>query len=278
MEPNALTHELTQFIQTHQPLIVITGAGCSVASGIPTYRDHAGTWQRSNPIQHQDFITDVNARRRYWARSFAGWPVVSTAMPNATHQSLQALEEMGLCRLLVTQNVDRLHQKAGHRSVIDLHGRLDEVHCLGCLKITPRSELQTALAAQNVKITDAEIAPDGDADVADELVDQFQVPACEDCGGMLKPSVVFYGGSVEKSVVSHIYSEIDEAAGLLVVGSSLMVFSSFRFCRHGANRNLPIAILNEGVTRGDDLASLKISAPSQTILPEAIQLLSESAQ
>lgn len=254
--------KLTDFIETHPRLLVLTGAGCSAASGIPTYRDNKGDWQRSNPITHQDFVSRVASRQRYWARSFVGWPPVRDAQPNSAHQALAELEEAGVVRLLVTQNVDRLHQKAGHSQVIDLHGRLDQVVCLSCDHIISRQEMQQQLIALNPQLaaTPASwtLAPDGDADVADSLVERLQVPACRFCGGMLKPNVVFFGDSVKRDLVDHIADQLEASDGLLIVGSSLMVFSGYRFCRHAAQHNKPIACINAGKTRADELFQLKL--------------------
>ncbi|MBT8146086.1 MAG: NAD-dependent protein deacetylase [Gammaproteobacteria bacterium] len=254
--------QLTDFIETHPRLLVLTGAGCSAASGIPTYRDNKGDWQRSNPITHQDFISRVASRQRYWARSFVGWPPVRDAQPNSAHQALAELEEKGVVGLLVTQNVDRLHQKAGHAQVIDLHGRLDQVVCLSCDHIISRQEMQQQLTASNPQLAETPaswtLAPDGDADVADSLVERLQVPACRFCGGLLKPNVVFFGDSVKRDLVAHIADQLEASDGLLVVGSSLMVFSGYRFCRHAAQHNKPIACINAGKTRADELFQLKL--------------------
>lgn len=273
------TKQLAEFIAAHQPLTVITGAGCSSASGIPTYRDDDGVWLRTDPIQHGDFMGQHSKRQRYWARSFTGWPYVQAATPNETHKALARLEAEGYINLLVTQNVDRLHQRSGSRNVIDLHGRLDEVHCTDCYAILTREEMQIDLARLNPHLDKAtgEIAPDGDADVADGLVARMTVPDCAKCGGILKPSVVFYGGGVEKGVVQSIYAALDNSQGLLVVGSSLMVFSSFRFCRYANQHDIPIAILNPGKTRADDLATLKIPEGSEHLLPQVVTLIKGSA-
>jgi NAD-dependent SIR2 family protein deacetylase len=259
---------LLEFIQRHPSLLVISGAGCSAGSGIPTYRDDAGQWQRSQPIQHGDFIKHAASRRRYWARSLAGWPAVAQAQPNAAHTALAQLEARGHIPLLVTQNVDRLHQRAGHQQVIDLHGRLDEVVCLVCGAVTRRSHMQTRLLAENaisVPVA-AALAPDGDADVEEQLTQTLQVPDCEACGGILKPNVVFFGGAVAKPIVTRIYQQLDAVDALLVVGSSLTVFSSFRFCRQAHRQGLPIAAINQGKTRADDLLALKLSGDCGQLL------------
>lgn len=271
----SVTKRLAEFIQVQQPLVVITGAGCSAASGIPTYRDNDGTWQRSTPIQHQDFVNQHGSRQRYWARSLAGWPAVASAQPNETHAAIKTLEDNDLCALVVTQNVDRLHQRSGQQTVIDLHGRLDRVQCLDCHHEISRDDMQIRLIDENPHLPTVTTnqAPDGDADVPDDLIETVHVPDCDHCGGMLKPTVVFYGGGVPKLVVDRIFDAIDHASGVLVVGSSLMVFSSFRFCRHAAKRGLPIAIVNAGKTRADNLAMLKLDSPCEIALPAAVQLL-----
>ncbi len=273
---NDESDQLANFIRTHQPLTVITGAGCSVASGIPTYRDDKGTWQRPDPIQHNEFLTSHNKRQRYWARSYTGWPAVADAKPNGTHQALADLEAQGYIKLLVTQNVDRLHQRAGHKHVVDLHGRLDLVECLDCGQRFEREHIQDLLQNLNPHLEgqSGELAPDGDADVPDHQVTNMHVPHCSACGGMLKPNVVFYGGGVAKQVVQEIYDTIADCKGLLVVGSSLMVFSSYRFCRYAHTKQIPIAILNNGMTRADELAALKVSETSETILAQTTARLS----
>ena len=271
-------HQLAEFISKHQPLTVITGAGCSAASGIPTYRDEEGTWLRSDPIQHSEFIGNSTKRQRYWARSYSGWPYVSEAKPNETHRVLTKLEQNGYISLLVTQNVDRLHQQSGHQRVIDLHGRLDKVKCLECFYEMSRDDVQIELHRLNPHLSEqnVEVRPDGDADVPDEQVSNMTVPDCPRCGGVIKPDVVFYGGGVDKQIVNQIYTELEQSKGLLVVGSSLMVFSSFRFCRFAAKHHIPIGILNAGRTRADEMAQLKIAEPSEKVLSSAYQLLINS--
>ena len=253
--------ELKDFVHAHPRLFVLTGAGISRASGIPTYRDEIGVWKSKQPIQHNEFINSYSTRQRYWARSFGGWESVGNASPNEAHDALAQLENRGLLSTLVTQNIDRLHQKAGHRRVIDLHGRLDQVICMDCGEITPRAEIQVWLRRNNPHLigTQAELAPDGDADVMDELIQRVQVPACGHCGGLLKPNVVFYGSSVSKELVTYITDQLEQADAMLVIGSSLMVYSSFRFCRHAHHKNIPMACINQGVTRADELFRLKVT-------------------
>jgi NAD-dependent SIR2 family protein deacetylase len=254
--------------------VVLTGAGISAGSGIPTYRDASGTWHRSQPIQHQDFLGSSRARQRYWLRSFAGWPAVAAAQPTAAHHALAELQEAGLIDLLVTQNVDRLHQKAGHERVIDLHGRLDEVICLDCDALMSRAGMQQRLETLNPHLeTTGELAPDGDADVEEQII---SVPACDHCGGTLMPNVVFFGGSVGKQIVTHIYNAISNSDALLVIGSSLQVFSGYRFCRFAADQQIPIASINPGKTRADELMSLRIPLAADDVVPAVSAFLSET--
>lgn len=259
------SEDLRAFIAAHPSLFVITGAGISNASGIPTYRDEIGTWKGNTPIQHGEFLADEATRKRYWARSFRGWPTVSKAQPNSAHRALAVLEDRGYISTLVTQNIDRLHQKAGHREVVDLHGRLDEVVCMDCATTTSRSEVQDRLERLNPHFDELErqalvLAPDGDADVSQELVAQVVVPDCPNCSGMLKPNVVFYGGSVRKEKVNYLYERLQQASAVLVVGSSLMVYSSFRFCKFAREQKIPIACVNKGLTRADAMYQLKVDA------------------
>lgn len=261
---------LRQFITQHRRLLVITGAGCSAESGIPTYRNHSGQWLRNQPIQHTDFINQASARKRYWARSLAGWPAVHMARPNDAHRALAAMEARQQIPLLVTQNVDRLHQKAGQKHVIDLHGRLDQVICLDCHQVSEREAMQQRLLLLNA-LTPPEalaLAPDGDADVDEQLIRDLQVPDCERCTGILKPNVVFFGGAVSKLIVEAITSQLDQVDGLLIVGSSLSVFSGFRFCRLAHRNSVPIAAINQGKTRADDLFSVKLEADCSAALAE----------
>ncbi len=269
-DPDGLAGFATQYPRW----LVITGAGCSAPSGIPTYRDATGRWLRSAPITHQDFLTQERFRQRYWARSFAGWPLIHNAQPNGTHQHLVRLERAGLVRELVTQNVDGLHQKAGHKQVVDLHGRLAEVICLTCGAISSRQAMQDRLQrlnpALNPLVRGSAAAPDGDAEVQDQSIN---IPPCRRCGGILKPHVVFYGGVVDRSIVQHIRSTLEGVDALLVVGSSLMVFSAFRFCRYAAEIGKPIAIVNRGMTRADSMVSLKLDADCETALAGLVRFL-----
>lgn len=265
--------DLSGFLATHPQLFAITGAGISHASGIPTYRDEIGTWKSNAPIQHADFMRHESTRKRYWARSFKGWPNVRKALPNTAHRALVVLEEKRYVSTLVTQNIDRLHQKAGHRKVTDLHGRLDEVLCMDCGAISTREAVQELLWRLNPHFEELEqqlavIAPDGDAEVARSLIDQVVVPVCERCQGILKPNVVFYGSSVHKETVQHLLQRLARSSALLVVGSSLMVYSGYRFCKFAHEQGIPIVCINKGLTRADALYSLKINEDCAVALGE----------
>lgn len=268
---------LAEWLADRRRVAVISGAGCSTASGIGDYRDDDGSWKRNPPVQMQDFVSDQATRRRYWARSMLGWPMMSRARPNAAHDALAAMEARGWLNGLITQNVDGLHQAAGHRQVLDLHGRLAEVVCLHCDARYPRSDMQQLLHRSNAFMQHAiaSAAPDGDADIADELdLSAFRVPDCRRCGGMLKPDVVFYGDSVPRTRVDEAYAMVDSAEALMVVGSSLMVFSSFRFCRRAQELGLPMAAVNRGVTRADQWFDLKIEADCARVLPAVLEFIS----
>jgi NAD-dependent SIR2 family protein deacetylase len=252
---------LIDFVARHPRLFVLTGAGCSTESGIPDYRDAAGGWKRRPPVMFQEFIADDRARRRYWARSLAGFPRMLRARPNDAHHSLACLEQRGQVARLVTQNVDGLHQAAGSQNVIDLHGRLDTVQCLGCRRQSSRAQLQLELARRNPDVArlDALQAPDGDADLEEAAVETFDVPACNACGGILKPDVVFFGENVPAPRVREAMDAAESSDAMLVVGSSLMVYSGYRFVRAMADAGKPIAAITLGRTRADDLIALKVT-------------------
>jgi NAD-dependent SIR2 family protein deacetylase len=250
---------LQRWIADHRRVFVLTGAGCSTASGIPDYRDENGDWKRRPPVMIQAFLDKPDVYRRYWARAYAGWPRFTAAVPSAAHHALAAWERAGTLAQIVTQNVDRLHQRAGSRAVIDLHGRLDEVVCLGCGARTPREDLQRQMASDNAGWTaTASTAPDGDADIDARAVQAFVPPRCDRCDGLLKPDVVFFGENVPHARVDAARDALSRADALLVAGSSLMVYSGFRFVRLAHDLHLPIAIVNRGRTRGDELAGLKV--------------------
>lgn len=255
------TERLLDFAERHPRLFVLTGAGCSTESGIPDYRDADGQWKRHHPIMLREFVSDERARQRYWARSLVGFRRMRAARPNDAHHALAMLERQGRITQLVTQNVDGLHQAAGSRCVIDLHGRIDTVRCLGCAQRISRDQLQVELIQRNpdVAALDALDAPDGDADLETDF-GGFHVPACEACGGLLKPDVVFFGEGVPTERVQRATAALDMSDALLVVGSSLMVYSGYRFVKAMAAAGKPTAAITLGRTRADDLFSLKITA------------------
>jgi NAD-dependent SIR2 family protein deacetylase len=251
--------EITEILAQARNVLVITGAGVSTDSGIGDYRDDQGLWKRGEPITHQKFVQELAWRQRYWARSQLGFPEFYNAQPNQSHKLLAELERHGKTHTLVTQNVDGLHQKAGQKVVIDLHGRLDEVVCLSCGERRLRQDVQTWLEATNTEVGDDfySIAPDGDADIVRQDFSNVRVPQCS-CGGLLKPNVVFFGDNVPRQIVDEAYRWVDEADAVLVIGSSLMVYSSFRFVRRGHQQGIPIVAINRGKTRADELFTAKI--------------------
>ena len=255
----------------------ISGAGCSTDSGIPDYRGPQGTLRRRQPITYQEFLRSEANRRRYWARSVVGWPTVAAARPNAAHWALAALERAGRLTGLITQNVDGLHVAAGSQRLVELHGSLHFVRCLGCSARVERAALHRELLAENPRLNAAlvDVAPDGDAELAPEHYEDFIVPVCPQCGGLLKPDVVFFGENVLRPVVDAAWRIVAEAEVLLVLGSSLAVYSGFRFVRGAAERGLPVAIVNQGPTRGDDLAALRVAAPLGPTLTTLAAALAE---
>jgi NAD-dependent SIR2 family protein deacetylase len=271
--------DLRRWIANHRRVVVLTGAGCSTASGIPDYRDEEGEWKRRPPVMFQAFRTEQSTYRRYWARAFAGWPRFTSAVPGAAHHALAAWEQTGSVARLVTQNVDGLHQRAGHRDVIDLHGRLEVVACLTCRDRTTRESVQAAMASANANWSaSAATAPDGDADIDAAAIESFEPPHCDRCGGLLKPDVVFFGENVPSARYEDARDAVAAADALLVAGSSLMVYSGFRFVRQAHDAGLPIAIVNRGRTRGDELATLKVEGDVGTVLTEAVRSFRDSSQ
>ncbi|MEL7310978.1 MAG: NAD-dependent protein deacetylase [Pseudomonadota bacterium] len=246
-----------------QPFAVLTGAGCSTSAGIPDYRDKHGEWKHARPVQYADFMAQHAVRQRYWARSMLGWPRMALAEPTECHRSLANLQDAGWINGIITQNVDRLHQRAGS-SAIDLHGALEEVQCQSCGAEWQRREWQSRIADLNpdwaATVSSVRDAPDGDAIVEGADYASFVVPDCDRCGGIVKPKVVFFGENVPKPRVEAAFDMVHSAAGLLVVGSSLMVFSGLRFVRAAHQSDKPVIIINRGITRGDDLATVKIEA------------------
>jgi len=251
---------LIDFVARHPRLLVITGAGCSTAAGIPDYRDENGAWKRREPMRYQLFVDDALARQRYWARSMLGWRTMAHAQPTAAHHALAQLERAGRINLLVTQNVDGLHQAAGSEAVVDLHGRIDTVCCLGCGARSPRRALQEELVARNPDwlALDARSLPDGDADLEGLDFAAFDLPDCPHCGGLLKPDVVFFGESVPRERVAAVREALARADAVLVAGSSLMVYSGYRFVEEAVAAGMPVAAINIGRTRADSVLALKV--------------------
>ncbi|MFC0590979.1 NAD-dependent protein deacetylase [Ottowia pentelensis] len=270
-------HALAAFARRHPRLLVLTGAGCSTDSGIPDYRDAQGQWKRAPPMTYQAFTGDAHARQRYWARSLIGWRVMSAARPGPAHRALARLEAAGHVELLLTQNVDGLHGAAGSRRVIDLHGRIDTVVCLARQARLPRADWQALLHTRNPgwQRHQAATAPDGDADLDGLDFSTFEVPDCPRCGtGLLKPDVVFFGESVPRPRVDAAFAALQRADALLVAGSSLMVYSGYRFAQAAATAGKPIAAINLGRTRADELLALKLEQP----VGAALQALAEALE
>ncbi|MFA7279408.1 MAG: NAD-dependent protein deacetylase [Sterolibacterium sp.] len=259
---------LSGFITQHRPVLVLTGAGCSTDSGIPDYRDEAGQWRRRQPVTHQEFLAAPAVRQRYWARSMVAWPNFQRAAPNAVHRILADLEKAGYVSCLVTQNVDGLHQEAGQDRLIEIHGNIGQVVCMACGEQSTRAALQQRLESHNPRFCGltAPLAPDGDADFAVKDLSDFVIPGCRNCGGVLKPDVVFFGDNIPRPRVTAAMAALGEAAALLVVGSSLMVYSGFRFCQQAQALGKPIAAVNRGITRADHLFELKLEASCAEIL------------
>ena len=258
-------------------IVALTGAGCSTESGIPDYRGPDTPPRKRPPIQHREFVDRADMRQRYWARSTLGWSRFASAQPNAGHAALAALEDRGWIAGVITQNVDGLHGAAGSRTVVELHGALARVRCLACDAVATRDALQARLLAVNPgwfdRAHDVVLAPDGDSDLSDELVAGFAVVECDGCGGTLMPDVVFFGGSVPRATLDAAWSLFDRAEALLVVGSSLTVFSGYRFVRRAAERGVPVAILNRGPTRGDEHAAVRVDARAGAALPALVEAL-----
>ncbi|MBL8384825.1 MAG: NAD-dependent protein deacetylase [Burkholderiales bacterium] len=255
-------------------VLAISGAGVSTDSGIPAYRDRAGQWARRAPVTHQEFVASAAVRRRYWARSMLGWPMLRAARPNDAHRALARLERGGRIGALVTQNVDGLHGAAGSTAVIELHGRLREVRCLDCGTLHARDAVQAAMRHANPAFAAcaAAAAPDGDADLEADF-DRFVAPACAACGGTLKPDVVFYGDAVPRARALAADRALAAADALLVVGSTMMVRSAYRLCEAAHAAGKPVAAINLGRTRADPLYRVKIEAECGVALPALAAVL-----
>ncbi|MDR3067778.1 MAG: NAD-dependent protein deacetylase [Comamonas sp.] len=260
---------LQDWVHAHPRLVVIGGAGCSTEVGIPDYRDRNGQWKRPQPVTYQAFMGDVLVRQRYWARSMLGWRVMGQARPGAAHHALARLEQQGRLELLITQNVDGLHDAAGSRSIVDLHGRIDTVRCMDCGRRSARADLQERLLALNPAWAElyAAPAPDGDADLQGQDFTRFSVPACPHCGtGLIKPDVVFFGESVPRERVQACMAAVARADALLIAGSSLMVYSGYRFVLAAHQQGKSVVAINQGVTRADALLDFKVEADVGQVL------------
>lgn len=259
-------------------VLVLTGAGISTDSGIPDYRGDPGVVRRA-PITYQEFVANAHARRRYWARSHAGWRRITDARPNPGHRAVADLEAAGLTSGVVTQNVDSLHQAAGSNRVLELHGALARTVCLGCSELRSRLELHHRLEAANPRYRHQplEFTPDGDAELPEEVAGEFRVVDCLGCGGVLKPDVVFFGENVPRPRVVTAFEWLDQARALVVLGSSLAVLSGYRFVLAARKAGTPVAILNRGPTRGDDDADVRIHGDLSPILTHLVGELSPVA-
>ena len=257
-------------------VVVLSGAGLSTDSGIPDYRGATGSLRRHTPMTYQTFLRDPRGRHRYWARSFVGWRQIRSALPNAGHVAVADLQAAGLLSGVITQNVDGLHQAAGARDVVELHGGLDRTVCLGCGDVADRAELDERLRAANPHFgphTD-EVNPDGDAELPDDVLDGFVMVGCLACGGgPLKPDVVFFGETVPRDRVERCFDLVEDAGSLLVLGSSLTVMSGYRFVLRAAKRGIPVGIVTVGPTRGDAKADVRLDAPLGAVLPDLVRRL-----
>jgi NAD-dependent SIR2 family protein deacetylase len=261
-------------------IVALVGAGCSTESGIPDYRGPESSQRRRTPIQYQEFVRSEAARARYWARSTVGWRRIATARPNAAHVALAQLEAAGMLVGVITQNVDGLHTEAGSRRVVELHGSLAGVRCLECGERVARVVFQRRLLelngdwARQFGSADHEAAPDGDVDLPASSFDEFRVPSCDACGeGVLKPDVVFFGENVPRPRLEEAWGVFNDGEVLLVVGSSLTVYSGRRFVYRASEVGIPVAVVNIGPTRADDVAAVKVDAPLGAALPAVAGLL-----
>jgi NAD-dependent SIR2 family protein deacetylase len=266
---------LAKFLDRYPGALVLTGAGLSTASGIPDYRDRDGVRRGKPSIQGPEFRKSPAVQRRYWARSMVGWPTLAKAAPNPGHRALAALERAQRIGALLTQNVDGLHQQAGSQGVLELHGNIHSVVCLDCGAQSARAFVQQQLLEANPALAEvvASPAPDGDAHLEPDALAAFQLPFCIHCGGTLAPDVVFFGDGVPAARTAAALARMEAADALLVVGSSLMVYSGFRFCRLAAESGKPIAAVNLGRTRADHLLSIKVEESAERILPLVRELL-----
>ena len=270
--------ELQQFIDSSKRLFVLTGAGISTESGIPDYRSEVvGLYAKSGhkPIQHQDFIQSKNIRRRYWARNYLGWPKWSSVEPNINHYTLADWESKSKVHWCITQNVDRLHHKAGSQNIIELHGSSYTVKCLSCKYRVSRFQFQQILSQLNSHLLDDElinidaVRPDGDVDINPEFINSFSYPSCPSCNGIVKPDIVFFGDNVPKDRVDLVYEKLDQSDSVLIIGSSLHVYSGYRFALSAFQSKKPIAIVNIGLVRNESFScDIRINARAGDVLPQ----------
>ncbi|MEC3980100.1 NAD-dependent protein deacetylase [Amycolatopsis sp. H20-H5] len=276
-EPAPRTTSLADVVRVvgERRVVVLSGAGLSTESGIPDYRGEAGSLRRHTPMTYAEFTGSEDGRRRYWARSHLGWRTIARATPNDGHRAVAELHARGYLSGVITQNVDGLHQAAGTSDAVELHGSLDRVVCLDCRRTSAREELDRRLRSANPDFGGeaTRINPDGDVELAEEVVRGFHLVACADCAGVLKPDVVFFGENVPRARVDQCYGLVDAAAALLVLGSSLTVMSGLRFVRHAAKAGQPVLIVNHGETRGDQYAATCVDLPLGQALTDLIALL-----
>lgn len=275
--PGATVAEMAQWITAQKRLLVLTGAGCSTASGIPAYRDSTGSWQRRDPIMYQDFQRSAKTRRRYWARSFLGWPLMQQAKPNKSHIALAALEQKGQVSRLITQNVDNLHDSAGHANCINLHGTLSEVICLQCEQHLSRNTVQQLLTDLNAQ-WQAEVKginPDGDVELDNQAYPGFNIADCPACGGIIKPNVVFFGESVPVVRMQQVNDALHSCDAVLAIGTSLVVWSGYRIVRNAATAGLPVAAINDGRTRADHLLQFKLDGDCGEQLAGVLRMIDQ---
>jgi NAD-dependent SIR2 family protein deacetylase len=281
--PAAVVDALARVLSAGR-VVVLSGAGISTESGIPDYRGPTGVARVATPMTYQEFVSSARAQQRYWARSFAGWPLMRRARPNAGHAAVTRLQQLGVVDTVITQNVDRLHHAAGTDRIVELHGALERVVCLTCLQLSDRGQLQQQLEQANPGFDvslfadadgdTASVRPDGDLALVERVVAAFRPVECLECGrGPLKPDVVFFGENVPKDRVAGCFAAVDEADTLLVLGSSLTVMSGYRFVRHAARRGIGVVIVNQGATRGDDHATLRVEEPLGPVLSSVVAAL-----
>lgn len=257
-------------------VVALTGAGMSTRSGIPDYRGVSTKRQVSTRVQWDDFVRDPDVRKRYWARASVGWPRFAAARPNPAHRALAQLAKQGTVRGLITQNVDTLDEAAGSEGVVHLHGVLERSRCMRCAAVETRSNHHARLVGLNPGLANVSgaMAPDGDAELHAGDIDRFVVADCLACHGPLRPDVVFFGASVPGPVREQAGVVFDRAEVLLVAGTSLAVFSGYRFVRRAVDRGVAVVIVNRGPTRGDGQATLTVDGDVTDVLPRLADALS----